>query len=214
VCPSWPFNVYACDAGVNTPAWGLAGTQRTGRRRPQAGSTPSDTQQPVRRELMRKVIALDPVVDEAIGESSTLRYHSPVLQGALEGLLAALRAWRTVAVQLTRLPDRLAREEADAVLRNIPQQLRSAASLGGPAPWMADPESMRGLCGAAARRLTAMPAGMPSLRLLADQTARVLTGLMHALDALALLTGKADPPDTGRRTASDASLRRILSEFP
>jgi hypothetical protein len=201
VCPSWPFNVYACDAGVNTPAWGLAGTQRTGRRRPQAGSTPSDTQQPVRRELMRKVIALDPVVDEAIGESSTLRYHSPVLQ-------------RTVAVQLTRLPARLAREEADAVLRNIPQQLRSAASLGGPAPWMADPESMRGLCGAAARRLTAMPAGMPSLRLLADQTARVLTGLMHALDALALLTGKADPPDTGRRTASDASLRRILSEFP
>src|SRR6516164_6850168 len=38
-----------------------------------AGSTPSDPQQPVRRELMRKVIALDPVVDEAIGESSTLR---------------------------------------------------------------------------------------------------------------------------------------------
>jgi uncharacterized membrane protein YccC len=165
----------------------------------QAGSMPSDTQQPVRRELMRKVIALDPVVDEAIGESSTLRYHSSVLQGALEGLLAALRAWRTVAVQLTRLPDRLALEEADAVLRNIPHQLRSAASLGGPAPWMADPESMRGLCGAAARRLTAMPAGMPSLRLLADQTARVLTGLMHALDALALLTGKADPPDAGRR---------------
>src|SRR5262249_56031161 len=52
----------------------------------QAGSTPPDAQQPVRRELMRKVIALDPVIDEAIGESSTLRYHSPVLQGALEGL--------------------------------------------------------------------------------------------------------------------------------
>jgi Fusaric acid resistance protein family len=34
----------------------------------QAGSTPSDPQQPVRRELMRKVIALDPVVDEAIEE--------------------------------------------------------------------------------------------------------------------------------------------------
>jgi uncharacterized membrane protein YccC len=165
----------------------------------QAGSTPPDTQQPVRRELMRKVIALDPVVDEAVGESSTLRYHSTVLQGALEGLMAALRAWRIVAVRLTRLPDRFAREEADAVLRNIPQQLRSAARLGGPAPWMADPEGLRAFCSAGARRLTAMPAPTPSLRLLAYQTASVLTGLIHALDALALLTGKADPPDAGRR---------------
>src|SRR5215471_11224381 len=144
----------------------------------QAGSTPPDAQQPVRRELMRKVIALDPVVDEAVGESSTLRYHSPVLQGALEGLLAALRAWRIVGVRLTQLPDRVAREQADAVLRNIPQQLRSAARPGGPAPWMADPESMRALCGAGARTLIAMPAGTPSLR---------------------LLTGKADPSDAGRR---------------
>jgi uncharacterized membrane protein YccC len=165
----------------------------------QAGSTPPDAQQPVRRELMRKVIALDPVVDEAVGESSTLRYHSPVLQGALEGLLAALRAWRIVGVRLTQLPDRVAREQADAVLRNIPQQLRSAARLGGPAPWMADPESMRALCGTGARTLIAMPAGTPSLRLLTDQTARVMTGLMRALDALTLLTGKADPSDAGRR---------------
>src|SRR5256886_9890693 len=63
-----------------------------------AGSMSSDTQQPVRRELIRKVVALDPVVDEAIGESSTLRYHSPVLQEALEGLMAAITAWRNVAV--------------------------------------------------------------------------------------------------------------------
>jgi uncharacterized membrane protein YccC len=160
---------------------------------------PADTQQPVRRQLIAKVVALDPIVDEAIGESSTLRYHSPVLQRAIEGLLAAIRAWRIVAVRLTRLPDRVAREEADAVLRNIPQELRSAARLGGAAPWMADPESMRALCGVGARRLAAMPAGVPSLRLLADQTARVMTGLIHALDALALLSGKADPPDARRR---------------
>jgi uncharacterized membrane protein YccC len=160
---------------------------------------PADTQQPVRRELIGKVVALDPIVDEAIGESSTLRYHSPVLQRAIEGLLAAIRAWRIVAVRLTRLPDRVAREEADAVLRNIPQELQSAARLGEPAPWMADPEGMRALCGVGARRLAAMPAGVPSLRLLADQTARVMTGLMHALDALALLSGKADPPDARRR---------------
>src|SRR6202030_3315607 len=31
--------------------------------------------QPARRELVRRVIALDPVIDEAKGESSQLRYH-------------------------------------------------------------------------------------------------------------------------------------------
>jgi uncharacterized membrane protein YccC len=164
-----------------------------------AGSTSSDTQQPVRRELIRKVVALDPVVDEAIGESSTLRYHSPVLQAALGGLVAALTAWRSVAVRLTRLPDRVAREQADALLRNIPQQLRSVHNPGEPSPWMADPVGMRRLCGEGARKLIAMQAGTPSLRLFADQAARVLLGLIHALDALALLTGKPDRPDAGRR---------------
>ena len=36
-----------------------------------AGFTSSDTLQPVRRELIRRVTALDPAIDEAIGESST-----------------------------------------------------------------------------------------------------------------------------------------------
>jgi len=164
-----------------------------------AGSTSSDTQQPVRRELVRKVVALDPVVDEAIGESSTLRYHSPVLQAAIEGLMAALTAWRSVAVRLTRLPDRVAREAGDALLRNIPQQLRSVPNPGEPSPCMVDPVGVRRLCGEGARKLIAMPAGTPSLRLLADQAARVLLGLIHTLDALALLTGKPDRPGAGRR---------------
>src|SRR5262249_28249114 len=46
--------------------------------------------QPVRRELVRRVIALDPIIDQAIGESSQLRTYSPVLQRAVDGLLAAL----------------------------------------------------------------------------------------------------------------------------
>ena len=161
-----------------------------------AGSAPSDTQQPFRRELIRKVVALDPVIDEVIGESSTLRYHSPVLQSAINGLLAAITAWRNVAIRLTRLPTHAAREEADAVLRHIPQPLRSVPPQGEQSPWMADPAAMRGLCSAAVRALIAVPAGAPSLRLLADQSARVLVGLMDALEALALLTGnpvRADP---------------------
>ena len=61
--------------------------------------------QPARRELIRRVIALDPVIDVAIGESSRLSYHLPVLQRAVDGLFDAQASWRTVAVLLARLPD-------------------------------------------------------------------------------------------------------------
>ena len=63
----------------------------------------SDTLQPVRRELIRRVTALDPVIDESIGESSTLRYHSPLLRNAFEGLFTALAGWRSVMVRLRGL---------------------------------------------------------------------------------------------------------------
>jgi uncharacterized membrane protein YccC len=44
------------------------------------------------RELVRRVIALDPVIDQALGESSHIRYHSPKLQTAIYGLFGALAA--------------------------------------------------------------------------------------------------------------------------
>src|SRR5215471_13673179 len=49
-----------------------------------------DSIQQVRWELVRRAIALDPVIDEAIGESSELRYRSPLLERAVNGLFAAL----------------------------------------------------------------------------------------------------------------------------
>jgi len=66
--------------------------------------------QATRREFVRRVVALDPVIDEALGESSQLRYHSPVLQGAVNGLLAALAGWRNAAVLLARSPRESARQ--------------------------------------------------------------------------------------------------------
>jgi len=152
-----------------------------------AGAALPETQ-PARRELVRRVIALDPVIDVAKGESSQLRYHSPVLQTAVDGLFAAQASWRTVAVLLARLPDDEARQEADAVLQSIPQELRSAEH-GVPAGWMADPVRPRRACETAVRTLIAVPARTPSLRLLADQTARVLDGISDALNGLALLVG-------------------------
>jgi uncharacterized membrane protein YccC len=154
--------------------------------------------QPVRRELVRRVIALDPVIDQVKGESSQIRYHSPALQRAVDGLFAAQAGWRTVAVLLARLPDDEARQEADAVLRSIPQELRSAEH-DEPAGWMADPDRPRRACEVAVRTLIAVPARTPSLRLLADQTARVLAGISDALNGLALLVGAPVSPFPRRR---------------
>src|SRR5580658_9224921 len=46
----------------------------------------------LRRDLLRRVIALDPMIDATIGEASDLRYRSPVLQRAVSGLLEAVVA--------------------------------------------------------------------------------------------------------------------------
>ncbi|MGC2201364.1 MAG: FUSC family protein [Stellaceae bacterium] len=167
-----------------------------------AGPDLPDTQ-PVRRELVRRVTALDPVIDEAIGESSQLRYRSPVLQRAVDGLFAALAGWRTVAVHLVRVLHDQARQEADAVLQAVPLELRSAPVQGEPVRWMAEPTRLLQACDTAVRRLVALPARTPSLRLLADQTAEVLAGISHALNGLALLV--ADPT----RPVRSRGIRRL-----
>jgi uncharacterized membrane protein YccC len=149
--------------------------------------------QPVRQELVRRVIALDPVIDEAKGESSQLRYHSPVLQRAVDGLFAAQVGWRTVAVLLARLADDEARQEADAVLQNIPQELRSAEH-GVPPDWITSPVRPRQACETAARTLTTLPSSTPSLRLLADQTTKVMAGISDALNGVALLVAAPVSP--------------------
>ncbi len=91
------------------------------------------------------------------------------------------------------MPDDKARQEANAVLQSIPQQLRSAEH-GVPAGWMADPVRQRRACEVAMRTLTALPAGTPSLRLLADHTAKVMAGISDALNGMALLVGAPVSP--------------------
>ena len=155
------------------------------------GLSSSDTLQPVRRELIRQVSALDPIMDESLGESSRLRYHSPLLQGAIDGLFSALAAWRSAEVRLSRLPKDVARQESDAILRSIPAELRSAAQAGQTTSWTENPSGKRAECDAAARALRALPPGSPSLRLLAAHAANLFAGFAAVLDGLALLV--ADP---------------------
>ncbi|MBV8319099.1 MAG: FUSC family protein [Hyphomicrobiales bacterium] len=158
-----------------------------------AGPDFPDTQ-PVRVELVRRVFALDPVLDETFGESSQLRAHKSVLLASVAGLFEAVAGWRIVAVCLAQFPDDQGRQEADAVLQTLPGELRSAPGQGGPTNWISDPVGLRRISEEAVQRLIALPAQTPSLRLLADQTSKVLAGIIRALDGLALLVDNPSRP--------------------
>lgn len=176
-------------------------TRRFVRSLTEAGSNFLNTQT-VRRELLRRVIALDPVIDEALGESSQLRYHSPVLQTAVDGLFAALAAWRAVEVHLELLPKDQARREVAIVLSCLPVELQSVPE--DATDWIADPISPRRACERAVRRLVASAGHItPSLRLLAAQSAETLTGIARAFEAVALLTDNPATKPIDRRVSAD-----------
>jgi uncharacterized membrane protein YccC len=165
-----------------------------------AGPNRLDTQAQ-RRELVRRVIALDPMIDQTLGESSHVRYHVSTLRAAVHGLFRALDGWRGVATHLSRSSDDT-HHQAETVLRSIPPELRPGRERGAPAPWIADPIGLCRICERAVRRLLALPAATPSLRLLVDETAKALLGTARVLDGLALLVdapGGLHPPHGGFR---------------
>jgi len=90
------------------------------------------------------------------------------------------------------------------VLERVPAELRLGPEQDQPARWMADPTGLLQACDVAVRRLVALPAGTPSLQLLADQTAEVLAAISHALNGLALLV--ADP---ARPVSRSRGIRRL-----
>ncbi|MBV8458064.1 MAG: FUSC family protein, partial [Acetobacteraceae bacterium] len=124
-----------------------------------AGPKLPDTR-PLRRDFIGRVAALDPVIDETLGESSRIRYHSPVLQKALDGFFTALAGWRAVANRLVRLPAEEAQQEAATVLQTLPPELTRAEQ----DRWMADPTGLCRICEAGVHALVALPAHTPSLR--------------------------------------------------
>jgi len=124
---------------------GLARTLAT------AGSELRETQA-VQREFVRRVIALDPIIDQTLGESSEVRYHLPLLQRAVGGLFSALAGWHAVADHLARLPANEARQQAATLLENVPEDLQSAASQGGTPDRLATPAALHRVCQTALER--------------------------------------------------------------
>ena len=162
-----------------------------------AGSELPDTRA-TRRGLIGRVAALDPVIDEALGEFAQFRYHSPVFQMTMDGLFAALASWRTVATRLEWLPHDQARAEAGAVLQLFPKALLSAPLLGEPTRWVEHPASLRLACDEAVRALRVLPTDAPSLRLLADQAADIFSATSQALLMLGLLVDDPAGPNPPR----------------
>jgi uncharacterized membrane protein YccC len=152
-----------------------------------AGSEFADAQI-ARRQLIRRVIELDPVIDAAIGESPDLHYRSSTLKAAVDGLFVAMSGLRIAAGLLARMPCESARLESKKVVERIPVE---ALGRSGAKRWLDEPLHLRRTFAAAGFELIAFPADTPSLRLLADKTGQALIGLSQSLDGLALLIGRA-----------------------
>jgi uncharacterized membrane protein YccC len=142
-----------------------------------------------RRSLVGRIVALDPAIDEALGEASDLRTRSSILHAATDGLFASLSALWISILHLERLPEEDGRRKAALVRETLSSELWASSSRDGATNWIADPSQTRRSFLAATRVLIALPNCDPSLRLLADEAARALLGLSRTLDASALLVG-------------------------
>jgi uncharacterized membrane protein YccC len=138
---------------------------------------------PLRRELLRRVIALDPIIDSAIGEASDLRYRSRVLQQAVIGLMETISVWRKVAFAIEKNADGTMAGEAETVHKQLPRDwLSASAGASG-----AGPAELRRECCAVARSLVRLPAQTPRQQLLADSAATGMIGMSRALNGLTLV---------------------------
>ncbi len=142
----------------------------------------------LRRDLLRRVIALDPTIDAAIGEASDLRYRSPVLQRAVIGLVETISAWRKAAYEIAQNRNPATERDARAVYDELPRDRLSPDASGS----AKTPAELRAACCSAVRSLTRFNAETPSQRLLADSAAQGMLGMARALNGL---TGVVDPPD-------------------
>ena len=152
----------------------------------------------LRRELLRRVIALYPMIDSAIGEASDLRYRSAVLRRAVAGLLKTISAWRKVAFEIALNGNAATPREASAFYDLLPRaRLSPDATVRSGSRWSCATR--------AARRRGTLPASTRRRRLqrlFADNAAAASSGMARALNGL---TGVVDPRE-GRRVRGIARL--------
>ena len=136
-----------------------------------------------RRAMVARVAGLDPLIDQGTGESAELRHRRSTLYGAMRGLFDALIAWRIIVLHLMTLGPGEARAHAHRVLEAIPP-LPAGASRED---WILRRDRANRLVGT----LAGLKADDPSVRLLADASARTALGLGRAANGIVLLTDPA-----------------------
>ncbi|HLG45183.1 MAG TPA: FUSC family protein [Reyranella sp.] len=160
---------------IDTVRWGLAATLAAGL---DLASIRAE-----RRGLTARVASLHVAIDEAIGESSELRYRQRSLQVAAESLFSAIASWRGIANHLDAA--------ASAELRRTARALIAALPTAQEAPR------------AAARRLLREPVTDIGNRFLVDNLVRALLALQRGVDGLELIQGiRSERPGRERQSFS------------
>lgn len=146
-----------------------------------------------RRKLIGQLAELDPLVDEALGETVDLRYRATMLQAATEGMLRALAAWNDVDTHLSA-PENRPLAPWSMPLAHDQERLAGL-------DWAGDPAAARDRCRMLAGSVMAREAASISERLLLDRTAEALSGLASGANGVVLLLdpGKARPDVAGRQ---------------
>ncbi len=155
--------------------------------------TPDERFRQTRRDLIKRTAALDPLIDQTIGESPAASEHRTALQAGLNGLFLALSAWRTLGVHLEGRALE-ARQEAAALLAQLPASVGQSPEGTTVGPTRTPTAEGGGVARdrdawlEAARRCRDATVDTPSERLGIDRIASVLEGLARAANAIVLLT--------------------------
>ena len=139
-----------------------------------------------RRILVKRISALVPVVDQAAGESAEIMQRRTILRVALDGLYTAISGARVAETHLRAL----SQAEAHHVVAAISDML--------PPEWSRGPARDRDAEALLVRKFMAVKTDDASLRLAADASAEVASGLESAANGLALLSDPAHARDVFR----------------
>ena len=143
----------------------------------------------VRRALIARTAALDPIIDQAAGESPELLQRRSVPRAAVDGLFEALSGARIVETHLRSLPETEAARNVQIVSSKLPDDWRGTGQAQSALNRDSNVRLVRNLIGLEAENV--------SSRLMADGAADVASGLAAAANGLALI----DDPARARAVA-------------
>lgn len=139
-----------------------------------------------RRALAKRTSELDPIIDQAAGESPEVMQRRSILRFAMDGLFAAVSGVRVLETHLRKLSPADAARTAAAISNQLPQD------------WTRESVLDRGANERLVRKFMGFKTNDVSSRLAADAAAEVALGLSAAANGYALLNDPARARDLVR----------------